>query len=410
MAQCIIMRRSDVLGEIGELPTLPTNVSFDIGSNQVRMRWNNPSRAFAGNYFVYKTSSVPQNINDGTRIDLGTSTSRDITNISNTQYYGRFFPYNSKRQVQTQYNSHSFKPVAFALPKYTGSHTISGNINKGCITMTSSGTLTLFPGTYTVSVVGGGGAGGAFGSFNNYNNGDYDENIPGSGGGGGGGAISKRVSKAYYHDSYTVLIGAGGTGYIKGSEPVDNTIPNVGGKGYDGGQSSALDTIGYGGIGGSRGSGQYKGGNGGAGGQVNYGLNKSCSGGGGGGCNYRTSAFQGEAGSSGNKGYDGGGTDGAGGIGGKGGGTGTYVGLHGLAGGGGGGEKPSWSSGRAEGGKGKNGGGNGVTLGERGTIINHGHATSNTGGGGGGSSGANIVGGSGGFGVVIVYWGGYENG
>lgn len=353
MAQCFITRRGGGTGNLEELPNLPTNVKFVVGNGKATITHTNPTRAYAGTYFVYKQGNTPQNINDGTKVDFGTKTSNTLTGLSNTQYYGRYFPYNSKKQIQTQYNSYGFKPEAFSMPKYTGQYTISGNTTKGSITMRTSGTLTLSEGIYDIFLVGGGGAG----CFQ-------------TGKGGGSGYTTNELKKSLQSGNYSVTIGAGGVG--KGnSGGGGNTVFGSGlftAKGGGGGYFS-----GAGGSGGGAGNKTGKGGNGGS-----NGANGANSGSyiGGTGQGSTTRAFK----ESSNTIYAGGGGGG-----------------NGLD------NNPEDNSARGLGGKG--GGGIGYIRYSSTRYSRATNGTINTGGGGGGEFGGSGYGADGGSGITIIRWG-----
>ena len=286
MAQCFITRRGGGTGNLEELPNLPTNVKFVVGNGKATITHTNPTRAYAGTYFVYKQGNTPQNINDGTKVDFGTKTSNTLTGLSNTQYYGRYFPYNSKKQIQTQYNSYGFKPEAFSMPKYTGQHTISGNTTKGSITMRTSGTLTLSEGIYDIFLVGGGGGGGYNGTYGS--------------GGGAGGKTNTVLKRSINQGNYTITIGAGGNaGATGGTTQVGSIISVTGGGAGNsngtGGSGGSGGENGSKGIGTSGGAGQnistyefgaqtgvlYSGGGGGGGGAIGYSSGSGGLGGGG---------------------------------------------------------------------------------------------------------------------------------
>jgi len=237
-----------------------------------------------------------------------------------------------------------------------GTETTAGNYRYH--TFTSSGTFTVTTaGEVEYLVIAGGGAGGT------QTTGGYE-----SGGGGAGGYISSTATVSA--QSYSIVIGAGGSN-------------------ANGANSSALGSTA---IGGGRG-GNGNGSSGGSGGGGTY----SSSGGAG-------TSGQGFAGSNGhynedgaNRGGGGGGAGEAGSTDGRGQGGDGLAWLDGTtrAGGGGGGQPASSPSG------GEGGGGNGGTV-LGGNTQTAGSA--NTGGGGGGSysSSSSEIGGNGGSGIVII--------
>lgn len=258
-----------------------------------------------------------------------------------------------------------------------GTITTDGNFRVH--TFTSSGTFQITAGTGTVEslVIAGGGGGGG---------GNY------GGGGGGGGYIHTTPGSIYGVGSYTVTVGAGGTG---GNAAGTVLATNGGTSAFD-----AISTVGGGAGGyGDNISGNYNGSNGGSGGG-GAGRSGDTTGGTG-------TAGQGFAGGIGgvpSTGLGGGGggatavganySSGGGGVAGAGGAGGTSA-INGSSvcrGGGGGGGSNGATSGTATcGGGAGNSGGNGTS------------ATANTGGGGGGAGGPTTYsGGNGGSGVVIL--------
>jgi hypothetical protein len=237
--------------------------------------------------------------------------------------------------------------------------------------------------TVEVLVVAGGGAGGG----GNYN----------GGGGGAGGLIYNSTFSVAAGTSYTVTVGAGGTGAAtkgaNGSNSVFGSITAIGGGGGAAHPGSLADQTG--GSGGSGGGGSQAGGPGGSGtaGQGNAGgglIYAAGAGGGGAGAAVVTSGMTGNP-------YSYGVAPVSGGIG-------LQYAISGTptyyAGGGGGGGRSPYSVPQGIGGTG--GGGNGAVA-TGGTGFS---GVSNTGGGGGGNyagePGTANAGGSGGSGIVIV--------
>ena len=145
-------------------------------------------------------------------------------------------------------------------------------------------------------IVAGGGAGGAAPGFS----------VPGSGGGGAGGLRSGSLIIPKSNTSYTVQVGAGGTGRVdnqgnNGVQSIFNAISTVGGGG--GGSNNAGGGNRNGAVGGSGGGGGGTTGLLAAGtvGQGNSGSNSNgtniCGGGGGAGGDAGTGSFQGGSGS-----------------------------------------------------------------------------------------------------------------
>lgn len=280
---------------------------------------------------------------------------------ADTPAYVRQYTYNYKGQYQTMLQgavaSTEDEPIpTFELPEFTGNHAIFGDEISGRIELYESGSLTLYPGTYDLFLVGGGGNGGT----------------GGSGGGGGGytttslGVVIDKIAEA------TVLVGASDS----------QTAITIDGNDYKA-EAGA--------------SGAYAGGAGGSGG------------GGAGGSVSGSRANDGGAGGSNGGNGSSGGSGGAGGAG-----QGTITRAFGeesgtLYGGGGGGAGSYYSSSACgAGGLGGEGGG-GRGGGENDTYHNYQAAaagTANTGGGGGGSF--NLAGytggGAGGSGIIIIRW------
>jgi YD repeat-containing protein len=245
------------------------------------------------------------------------------------------------------------------------------------------GELAIASGTVATSslnilVIAGGGGGGA-----------------GDGGGGGGGAGGVVASTSYMvtPGTYTVIVGAGGTGVTHsngtdGNNSVFATITALkgGGGGYSdgtpsgnggsgtygsGGGGSGWDAMGPG-LGGAGTAGQGNSGGNGAPSSNNYGA------GGGGGASASASNAASSNGTSGGNGV-----------------SSSISGSAVTYGGGGGGGSGSPGS---PGAGGSGGGGDGGAVGGN---VGH-NGTANTGGGGGGGSDANVAGGNGGSGIVIV--------
>ena len=274
--------------------------------------------------------------------------------------YCRQYTYNPKGQYNTTVMggvASTLDKPPFALPEFTGNHSIFGDETAGRIELYESGDLTLSEGTYDFFLVGGGGAG---------YDGHYNEYSDSTGGGGAGGKTF--TQKAVVVPELTVcpaLVGAGGS--QSGITVNDSNFSAQAGGGAT----------------------QSKGGSGG-------------SGGGGGGAD-RGSISGGSGGSDGGKGADAhskneyhkGGT-----------GQGTTTKSFGeiggtlYAGGGGGGACAGSGAGAAGGAGGGGNGGNGSHNSGPGAA-----GTANTGGGGGGGAERyNSPGGAGGSGIIIVRW------
>lgn len=103
----------------GLTETLPQQVdTFTAvsGDGIINLAWSISNTSYlAGFYIVFKPGSTPPTtLNDGTKIDIAnaTATSQQITSVTNgTQYSFRIMPYNSKKQVQTQYKVATATPL-----------------------------------------------------------------------------------------------------------------------------------------------------------------------------------------------------------------------------------------------------------------------------------------------------------
>lgn len=238
-------------------------------------------------------------------------------------------------------------------------HTFTAN---DTFVIPTNGPATVYP-----TLVAGGGAGGGAGN--------------GPSGGGGAGGVIQPSAMSISPGSFSVVVGAGGTGSsgtVIGADGTDSTFNGLdavggGGGSYNSGSPPAADNGGSGGGGANR---SGAGGNG-TGGQGN-------NGGTGGGAGTSASAGGGGAGAVGGNG-------GPGTVGGNGGNgvTVSTFGQSGTYGGGGGGSAPTPGNG------GTGGGGNGAVAG------NGSNGTANTGGGGGGANVGSTAG-SGGSGVVVI--------
>ncbi len=233
------------------------------GVPKITVSWQNPTAFFAGILIVRKEGSAPTGVRDGVKVYTGTGTSYvDADVVFDTTYYYRAYPYNQKKQYQTLTNVVSITPKSWQMPKFTGSGYASGNQEKGMFTCLSSGTLTLFEGTYDFFLVGGGAAG------------CQGSSVSGTkrhGGGGGGGYTSTRKSVKVNTGNYSVQVGAGG----EGRTPDDNNPSNPGGE-----TKIVLSTITINALGGKP---VPLGGAGGAGGSGGGGAGKPNDDGGGGG-------------------------------------------------------------------------------------------------------------------------------
>lgn len=69
----------------------------------ITLSWENPTEYWAGTLIVKKAGSMPEGVNDGEKIYNGTGTSFVDTAVEyDTEYFYRAFPYNAKKQYQTE--------------------------------------------------------------------------------------------------------------------------------------------------------------------------------------------------------------------------------------------------------------------------------------------------------------------
>ena len=113
MAQAIITRRKGkgVNKDLPEQITAFTAVADN--TPQITLSWENPTEYWAGTLIVKKAGSAPEGVNDGEKIYNGTGTTYTDTAVEyDTTYYYRAFPYNAKKQYQTEVLTVSAMPVA----------------------------------------------------------------------------------------------------------------------------------------------------------------------------------------------------------------------------------------------------------------------------------------------------------
>lgn len=123
--------------------------------------------------------------------------------------YARQYTYNAKGQYNTSLygglvSTEDAPP--FALPEFTGNHAIFGDEVSGRIEIYESGDLTLYPGTYDLFLVGGGGSG----IFGGYDTAEHSAWHTGLGGGGSGYTetfIGEKVDRVI---NVECVVGAGG--------------------------------------------------------------------------------------------------------------------------------------------------------------------------------------------------------
>lgn len=123
--------------------------------------------------------------------------------------YARQYTYNEKGQYNTSLygglvSTEDAPP--FALPEFTGNHAIFGDEVSGRIELYESGDLTLYPGTYDLFLIGGGGSG----IFGGYDSSEQTAWHTGLGGGGSGYTKTFIGEKVDSVINVECVVGAGG--------------------------------------------------------------------------------------------------------------------------------------------------------------------------------------------------------
>ncbi len=262
----------------GSTQTLPPQIkNFEASSveGRVYLSWSLPddTQNYKGMIITRKLLEIPKTVNDGEKLTVGAqSTAYTDTELENgNKYYYRAFPFNGRRQFQTDITGAVVEgaPTGFHIPKFTGSHAVVGNERQGSIELYSSGNVLLARGVYDVFAVGGGGAGGDPGGF-----------FGGSMGGSGGYTVTRLGWNVEYNEYFEVQIGTGapgaelgqsaGSSHLRseGGEDVivaqgatgavmaegEISVSSSGGSGGGIGEKSRIRGYGYGGYGGSDGS------------------------------------------------------------------------------------------------------------------------------------------------------------
>ena len=305
--------------------------------------------------------------NCGVKLTSGASSPLTVTGLTaGTAYTFKVIATNAYGPSYPSAASNSVTPAAIGQQAYTTAGTYSWVAPAGVTSV-------------SVVAVGGGGSGNR-----------SDQNS--SKGGGGGGLGYKNNYSVTAGNSYTVVVGAGGTGY-----PCVSTVGNSGSNSYF---VSICVVKGGGGIGGSftayTNGGTYTGDGGGNGGGTSCASNQGGGGGGAGGYAGNGGNSPGNN-SAGCAGSGGGGGGGGGDFNGNGGGGGGGVGLLGQGSSGAGGAAGGNTSTRsgAGGSSGSSGGG---------VYAYGGFGGAYGGGGGSGGRGGNPCGGKGGVGAVRIIW------
>lgn len=104
MAQAFITRRKGGGGVNKDLPEQITAFTATADSTpQITLSWVNPVEYWAGTLIVKKAGSAPSGVNDGEKIYKGEGTSYTDFDVSfDTEYFYRAFPFNAKKQYQTE--------------------------------------------------------------------------------------------------------------------------------------------------------------------------------------------------------------------------------------------------------------------------------------------------------------------
>ena len=105
MAEAFITRRGGSNGGVNQ--TLPEQLTAFTAvadsTPQITLSWENPTEYWAGTLIVKKAGSAPEGVNDGEKIYKGEGTSYTDTAVEyDVTYYYRAFPYNAKKQYQTE--------------------------------------------------------------------------------------------------------------------------------------------------------------------------------------------------------------------------------------------------------------------------------------------------------------------
>lgn len=211
-----------------DLPPLLPNFALDFSGTTVtvtanKLPLNDKTSMLAGGVWVL-ASTVPDSpkgaiVQQWTAADLIDSTQdTESTEVVTWTYpnwsagepiYCRQYTYNEKGQYNTSLygglvSTEDAPP--FALPEFTGNHAIFGDEVSGRIEIYESGDLTLYPGTYDLFLVGGGGSG----IFGGYDSPEQSAWHTGLGGGGSGYTetfIGEKVDRVI---NVECVVGAGG--------------------------------------------------------------------------------------------------------------------------------------------------------------------------------------------------------
>lgn len=218
--------------------------------NQLIFTWKNPSvGAFSGVIIVGKTGGYPTSITDGTRYYKGFGNNSSANGTSNATVSGF--------TVGTTYYFRAFSYVTKDNTEWVSGNTLMANTTIQIITKTfaSSQTWVVPANVYFIDIfcVGGGAAGGMAGNY-------------GGNGGGGGYTKTRLKTPVTPGQSYSIIIGAGGTNFgAGGATQFGNLLTANGGSGTYGGSGGGFGGMGFQDAGNSRANGGDGGTNGGRG-------------------------------------------------------------------------------------------------------------------------------------------------
>lgn len=211
-----------------DLPPLLPNFALEFSGTTVtvtanKLPLNDKTSMLAGGVWVL-ASTIPDSpkgaiVKEWSQSDLIDSTQdTESTEVVTWTYpnwsagepiYCRQYTYNAKGQYNTSLyggliSTEDAPP--FALPEFTGNHAIFGDEVSGRIEIYESGELTLYPGTYDLFLIGGGGSG----IFGGYDSSEQTAWHTGLGGGGSGYTKTFIGEKVDSVINVECVVGAGG--------------------------------------------------------------------------------------------------------------------------------------------------------------------------------------------------------
>lgn len=211
-----------------DLPPLNPNFTLEFSGTTVtvtanKLPYNDKTSMLAGGVWVL-ASTIPDSpkgaiVQQWTADDLldatQTESSEEVVTWTYPNWsagepiYCRQYTYNEKGQYNTSLygglvSTEDAPP--FALPEFTGNHAIFGDEVSGRIELYESGDLTLYPGTYDLFLIGGGGSG----IFGGYDSSEQTAWHTGLGGGGSGYTKTFIGEKVDSVINVECVVGAGG--------------------------------------------------------------------------------------------------------------------------------------------------------------------------------------------------------